>query len=173
MQLTVYRRDNRKKDHRRWRRRLLQVGAVLGAVVLAAAIYRLSGPFGIAAAFLYDFVLDNAYFLVREVHVHGGEKVSGSEIVAIAGLHRGMSIWKVDLAAIEKRIATRPWVRRVLGRREVPLRIVMDVEERVPKAIVAIRKLYYVDGDGLVFKEIGPGENVKFLLLTGLGDAGV
>jgi cell division protein FtsQ len=80
-----------------------------------------------------------------------------------------MSIWKVDLAAIEKKIAKHPWVRRVLARREFPRRIVIDVEERVPKAIVAIRKLYYVDGDGLVFKEIGPGENVKFPLLTGLG----
>ncbi|HSC42553.1 MAG TPA: FtsQ-type POTRA domain-containing protein [Candidatus Binatia bacterium] len=169
MQLTVYRRDNRKKDERRWRRRFFQIGVVLGAAILAAAIYRLSSPFSIAAASLYDFVLDNAYFSVREIQVHGGDKVSGSEIVAIAGLHRGISIWKVDLAAIEKKIAKHPWVRRVLARREFPRRIVIDVEERVPKAIVAIRRLYYVDGDGLVFKEIGPGENVKFPLLTGLG----
>jgi len=168
MQLTVYRRDNRKKDQRRWRRRLLQIAVILGATVLAAAIYRLSGPFGIAAASLYDFIVDNGYFSVREIQVHGGEKVSGSEIVAIAELHRGMSIWKVDLAAIEKKIAKHPWVRRVLARREFPRRIVIDVEERMPKAIVAIRKLYYVDGDGLVFKEIGPGENVKYPLLTGL-----
>src|SRR5690349_15715642 len=167
MQLTVYRRDNRKKDQRRWRRRLLQIGAVLGAVVLAAAIYRLSGPFGIAAASLYDFVLDNAYFSVREIQVRGSEKVSGSEIVAIAGLHRGMSIWKVDLPAIEKKVARHPWVRHALVRREFPHRIIIDVEERVPRAIVALRKLYYVDADGVLFKEVGANENVQYPLLTG------
>ena len=37
-----------------------------------------------------------------------------------------------------------------------------------PKAIVAMGKLYYVDSDGVVFKEVGPGENVQFPLLTGL-----
>ncbi len=36
------------------------------------------------------------------------------------------------------------------------------------RAIVAIRKLYYVDSDGTVFKEVAAGENVKFPLLTGL-----
>lgn len=168
MQLKVYRRDNRKKDGRRWRRQLLRVGAVLGVAVLALAIYRLSGPLSIAAASLRDFVLDNRYFSVREIQVRGGDKVSGSEIVGIAGLHQGMSIWKVDLAAIEKKVAKHPWVRRVLVRREFPSRIIIDVEERIPRAIVAIRKLYYVDSDGVVFKEVGPGENVKYPLLTGL-----
>lgn len=168
MQLKVYRRDNRKKGERGWRRRVFHVSLVLGSVFLAAALYRLSGPFGIAAASLYEFVLDNPYFSVQQIQVRGSEKVSGSEVVAIAGLRRGMSIWKIDPAAIEKRIAQDPWVRRVLVRREFPRRIVIDVEERVPKAIVAMRKLYYVDGDGVVFKEIGPGESVKYPLLTGL-----
>jgi cell division protein FtsQ len=72
------------------------------------------------------------------------------------------------LAAIEEKVAKHPWVRRALVRREFPGRIIIDVEERVPRAIVAIRKLYYVDSDGVVFKEVGPGENVKYPLLTGL-----
>jgi cell division protein FtsQ len=33
---------------------------------------------------------------------------------------------------------------------------------------VATGKLYYVDSDGVVFKEVGPGESVQFPLLTGL-----
>jgi hypothetical protein len=79
-----------------------------------------------------------------------------------------MSTWDIDLGAIEKKIGRHPWVRRVFVRREFPRRIIIDVEERTPKAIVALRKLYYVDADGVVFKEVGPGENVKLPLLTGL-----
>ncbi len=123
-----------------------------------AQLYRLSGPLVLTAASLRDFILDNRYFSVREIQVRGGDKVSGNEIVTIAGLRQGMSIWKVDLPAIEKKIGKHPWVRRVLVRREFPRRIIIDVEERsAASAIVALRKLYYVDADGVVFKEVDPG----------------
>jgi hypothetical protein len=168
MQLKVYRRDNRKKDERRWRRNLARVGSVLGGVALALVVYRASGPLAIAAVSLREFILESPYFSVREIQVRGTAKVSGDEVIAIAGLRRGMSLWSIDLATIEKRIGRHPWVRRVLTRREFPHRLIIDVEERTPKAIVAMRKLYYVDSDGVVFKEVGPGEDVKFPLLTGL-----
>jgi cell division protein FtsQ len=168
MQLRVYRRDNRKTEERPWRQRMVRYGGYVGLIILAAVGYRLSGPIVLAAASLRDFVLENQYFSVREIQVRGVDKVSGNEIVTIAGLRQGMSIWKVELDRIEKKIAKHPWVRRVLVRREFPSRIIIDVEERTPKAIVAVRKLYYVDSDGAVFKEVAPGENVKFPLLTGL-----
>jgi len=168
MQLKVYRRDNRKKDERRWRRFLLRAGGIFGVMLLALVAYRLSGPLAIAAASLREFVLESPYFSVNEIQVRGADKVSGDEVVAMAGLRRGMSIWSIDLASIEKKIGRHPWVRRVFVRREFPRRVIIDVQERTPKAIVAIRKLYYVDSDGVIFKEVGPGENVKFPLLTGL-----
>jgi cell division protein FtsQ len=168
MQLRVYRRDNRKTEERPWRRRMVRYGGYVGLIILAAVGYRLSGPIVLAAASLRDFVLENQYFSVREIQVRGADKVSGNEIVTIAGLRQGMSIWKVELDHIEKKIAKHPWVRRVLVRREFPSRIIIEVEERTPKAIVAVRKLYYIDSDGAVFKEVAPGENVKFPLLTGL-----
>ena len=168
MQLKVYRRDNRKKDGWRWRRALLRVGCVLGVMLLGFVAYRVSGPMAIAAVSLREFILESQYFSVREIQVRGADKVSGDEVIAMAGLRRGMSIWSIELAAIEKKIGRHPWVRRVSVRREFPRRVIIDVEERTPKAIVAMRKLYYVDSDGVVFKEVGPGENVKFPLLTGL-----
>jgi cell division protein FtsQ len=168
MQLRVYRRDNRKTGERPWRRRMVRYGGFVGLIIIAAVGYRLSGPLLLAAASLRDFVLENQYFSVREIQVRGADKVSGNEIVTIAGLRQGMSIWKVKLDQIEKKIAKHPWVRRVLVRREFPGRIIIDVDERTPKAIVAVRKLYYVDSDGAVFKEVAPGEDVKFPLLTGL-----
>jgi len=147
---------------------MVRYGGFVGLIIIAAVGYRLSGPLLLAAASLRDFVLENQYFSVREIQVRGADKVSGNEIVTIAGLRQGMSIWKVKLDQIEKKIAKHPWVRRVLVRREFPGRIIIDVDERTPKAIVAVRKLYYVDSDGAVFKEVAPGEDVKFPLLTGL-----
>ncbi len=167
MQLAVYRKDNRKRDARLWRRRVWLVAGAALLVVLALTVYRWRSPLTAAALSARAFVVENPYFAVREIQVRGGEKVGGSEIVAMAGLKHGMNMWKIEPAAIETKVAKHPWVRRVLVHREFPRRVVIDVEERAPKAMVALGRLYYVDGDGMVFKEVGSGESVDFPLLTG------
>lgn len=168
MQLKVYHRDNRKRGERRWRRLLFRGVCASGALLLGLALYRFHEPLRTTASSLGEFVVENPYFSVREIQVRGAERVGGDEVVAMAGLRRGMSIWRIDLGEIEKKIRRHAWVRRVSARREFPRRVIIDVEERRPKAIVALRKLYYVDGDGIVFKEVAPGESVQFPLLTGL-----
>ena len=168
MHLSVYRRDNRRRGVHGWRRPLWIGGRVALVCLLSLLLYHWSGQVKAAVVAAGTFVLENPYFSVREIQVRGGEKVGGSEIVAMAGLRHGMNMWKIEPAAIESKIAHHPWVRRVLVRREFPRRVVIEVEERTPKAIVALRKLYYVDADGIVFKEVGQGETVAFPLLTGL-----
>jgi cell division septal protein FtsQ len=168
VQLSVYRRDNRKRSVRNWRRQAWIGGGMLLVGLLAVLAYHWRGPIKSGSVMARAFVFENPYFFVREIQVRGGEKFGGSEIVAMAGLRHGMNMWKIDPAAIESKIARHPWVRRVLVRREFPRRVVIEVEERTPKAIVAMRKLYYVDADGVVFKEVGQGEAVNFPFLTGL-----
>ena len=168
MQLAVYRRDNRKRSLRHGRGRLWLAAAVALLCVCAVPLYRWGGQLKARAASARAFVLDSPYFDVREIQVRGGNKVGGSEIVAMAGLRHGMNLWKIQPTTIEKKIAKHPWVRRVLVRREFPRRVIIEVEERIPKAIVVMGRLYYVDSDGIVFKEVGEGENVEFPLLTGL-----
>ena len=168
MQLKVYRKDNRRKDLGRWRRYLIRLSVVAAVGAGALAFYRFSGPLAVAAASLRDFIVESPYFSVREIRVRGGDRVSGNVIVGVAGLRQGMNIWQIDPAAIEKKIAKLPWVRRVLVRRDFPRRITIDVEERIPRAIVALRRLYYVDSYGEVFKEVDGGDNMNFPMLTGL-----
>ena len=123
---------------------------------------------GLAYVAVRRFVFDNPYFAVREIQVRGGDKVRGNEIISIAGLRHGMNLWNIEPEKIEKKVSRHPWVRRVLVRREFPRRVVIEVEERRPKAIVAVGKLYYVDADGVLFKEVAQGENVRFPMLTGI-----
>jgi len=168
MKLTRYRRDNRKRNERLGRRQLVWLGGVAILLVLGAAAYRWNVRMMSAVVAAPAYFFENSYFFVREIQVRGGEKVGGDEIVAMAGLRHGMNIWKIEPGGIEKKVAKHPWVRRVLVRRDFPRRVVIEVEERTPKAIVALGRLYYVDADGLVFKEVGAGETVNFPLLTGL-----
>jgi cell division protein FtsQ len=168
MQLTVYRRDNRKRNGRSWRQWIIVGSTVLTLIVMTVAIYQWRRQLMTAGLAVHRFVLESPYFSVREIQVRGGEKFGGSEIVTMAGLKQGMNIWRIEPATIEQKVAKHPWVRRVLVRREFPRRVVIEIEERTPRAIVAMGKLYYVDSDGVVFKEVGAGESVQFPLLTGL-----
>src|SRR5262252_5217561 len=133
VQLSVYRRDNRKHSVRNWRRQAWIGGGMVLVGLLAVLVYHWRGPIKAGASLARAFVLENPYFFVREIQVRGGEKVGGAEIVAMAGLRHGMNMWSIDPAAIESKIARHPWVRRVLVRRELPRRVVIEVEERTPK----------------------------------------
>ncbi len=166
MPLLLYGRDNRKHTTRRWRRSSATAG-ILVVLAVASSLYYFRASVPPALVEGRAFVLENPYFAVREIHVRGGEKIGGNEVIAMAGLKQGMNLWNIEPAVIEQKIARLPWVRRVLVRREFPRRVVIEVEEREPKAIVAMGKLYYVDSDGIVFKEVGRGEKVHFPLLTG------
>jgi cell division protein FtsQ len=168
MELFVRHRDNRKRNAQRWKRRVLVL--VLAAIISAAGgtLYYWDSERAAALQAVERFIFQNAYFSVREIQIRGGEKMGGSEIVALTGLRHGMNIWDVEPAMIEMKVAKHPWVRRVVVRREFPRKVVVEIEERVPKAIVTMGGLYYVDADGIVFKEVGEGENVDFPMLTGL-----
>jgi cell division protein FtsQ len=121
-----------------------------------------------AAGRLRGSLIDQPYFSLREIQVKAGNRVGGSEIVAMAGLSQGMNIWKVDPETIEKKVRQHPWVKQVLVRRELPSRVVIEVTERAAKGIALLGKPYYVDGDGVLFKVVDQGEKMDFPLLTGL-----
>src|SRR5947207_7687739 len=122
-------RDNKKAEAKGGRVRLvIELALGVGLAVLFVSV-DWEGTIG-GALRMRDRFLDHEIFSVREIKVKAGEKVGGSEIVATAGLSDGMSIWRVDPQAIEKKIARHPWVKQVLVRREFPRRVVIEVEER-------------------------------------------
>ena len=167
MGIFVRRGENKRKAGER--RRGWPLALACGAVfALAPVLYLRWEPMIRWTSHLRDSLLGHSYFSVREIQVRGGEKMGGNEIVAMAGLSRGMSLWQIDPLSIEKKVARHPWVKRVFVRREFPHRVVIEVEERAAKGILVLAKLYYVDSDGFVFKEIGEGETMGLPLLTGL-----
>ncbi|HWP59628.1 MAG TPA: FtsQ-type POTRA domain-containing protein [Candidatus Acidoferrales bacterium] len=112
--------------------------------------------------------LNHAYFSVREIKVSSGERLGGSEIVAMAGLTHGMNLWRLDTGRMERAIARHPWVKRAQVRREFPHRVVIRVEERTAKALLFLGGFYYIDEDGHVFQQIKEGERADLPLLSGL-----
>jgi cell division protein FtsQ len=168
MEIFRQQRENRRKEGTRWRRYPLVLSTALALLSSTLLLYMNWHQLPRLAGNARDYLVNDSYFSVREIKVKAGEKVGGSEIVTMAGLSHGMNTWKIDPRAIERKVAGNPWVKRVLVRREFPRRVVIEVQERVAKGIAVLGKLYYVDPEGFVFKEVGEGEKTNFPLLTGL-----
>ncbi|HEX2226498.1 MAG TPA: FtsQ-type POTRA domain-containing protein [Candidatus Binatia bacterium] len=168
MQLIVFSKNNRRRTAHGWKNWLWRLAALVAICSTATALYHWGSEMLVAARAARAFVLESPYFSVREIQVRGSNRIRGGELVAMAGLKHGMTIWNIDPVAIEKKFSKHPWIRNVVVRREFPRRVLIQVEERAPKAILAMGKLYYVDHEGVVFTEVGDGDKVGLPMITGL-----
>ena len=120
-------------------------------------------------------VRTHPYFAVREVIVRDARRLTPDRIRTAAGIVPGMSIWDVDAAAAAERLRAEPWVRAAAVRRDLPHRVVIQVREHRPVAIVALREpkpaLYYVAAHGRVFAPVASEDPHDFPYITGLGAA--
>ena len=163
---------------RRNRRR--GTGPGLGALGRALSV-ALPGALAIGLALVaWPYVGDAAarhpYFAVREVEVvvRGHHRLPADEVRAAAGIAPGTSIWEVDAAAAEARLAGHRWIRAARVRRELPHRVVIEVREERPLAIVALedgKGEYYVSPHGHLFAPVEASDARDFPYLTGLARA--
>ena len=68
-----------------WAAALLAVSSIPALIFAWPHVRRLGGD-------LREELLNHPYFSVQEIRVRAGDKVGGSEIVAIAGMNHGMNI---------------------------------------------------------------------------------
>ena len=123
---------------------------------------------------LRDAAARHPYFAVREVVVRDHHRLPADEVRAAAGIAPGMSIWEVDAAAAEARLAGHRWIRAARVRRELPHRVVIEVREERPLAIVALedgKGEYYVSPHGHLFAPVEASDARDFPYLTGLARA--
>jgi cell division protein FtsQ len=144
-----------------WGRRVLVFGAaaLVAGLGLAGAMH---AP-RLAAAFA-----DHPYFAVTEIVVTPTTHVRAGALLEDAELRSGVSLWRVDPATMTTRLEENPWIRRAAVRREFPRRLVVDLWEREPVAVLLLDHLYYVDATGLAFARVGEREPLDLPFVTGV-----
>ena len=94
---------------------------------------------------------------VAEIAVHGNDRLSRGEALALLAELRGQNILRVDLDRWRARLLTSPWVESAVVRRVLPSTLDVVIRERVPMGIARLgRELYLVDQHGVVIDEYGP-----------------
>lgn len=122
----------------------------------------------LALLLLYLFFLHMPYFNLQHVDVTGNHRLSRAEIVEASEIDAGTNLLTMDLGAVADRLKRHPWIRSAVVYRRFPGQLIIEVEERAPRAILAAQKLYYVDEQAEFFSRLLPGDSVDYPLFTGV-----
>jgi cell division protein FtsQ len=117
---------------------------------------------------VYVHLLGDPYFRLREVEVKGSRKIPKETLLSLTAIEGMPNLFSVKLAAVVKRLESHPWIEGVRVRKVFPNKILIQVEERKPMAIIQLEELYYIDTQGEIFSPVGDKDEYNYPYLTGL-----
>jgi cell division protein FtsQ len=147
------------RSEARKRNRLILKYALLTALTIDSVL---------ALMLAYLFFLHLPYFNLHHVDVIGNRHLSRAEIVEASEVEQGTNLLTLDLRAVTVKLKRQPWISSASAYRRFPGQLIIEVEERTPRAILAADKLYYVDQQAEFFTRLLPGDPVDFPLFTGV-----
>jgi cell division protein FtsQ len=94
---------------------------------------------------------------IERIVVHGNERLSSGEVLAVLGGLRGQSLLWADLDGWRRRLLSSPWLRDADLRRSLPSTVEVVVSERHPIGIGRTNgQMYLFDEQGVTIDEYGP-----------------
>ncbi len=117
---------------------------------------------------VYGHLLGDPYFRVREVEVEGGRKMARETLHSLTAMEGMPNLFSVNLKKAVKRLESHPWIEQVRVRKVFPSKILIQVEERKPMAIIQLGELYYIDTHGEIFSPVGERDDYNYPYLTGV-----
>jgi len=127
------------------------------ALVLVALIY--------GGMELWSFLQTSPKFAVREVEVVTEGVVDKEMILRRAAIPAGANIFSLDLEEIRERVEKEPWVHSATVVRSIPNKIQIHYRAQVPRAILGIGSMYYLNSEGAPFYKIQKGDSLNFPLV--------
>lgn len=157
---TVTKRKGRiRRRSRRWFSETAAAVSVLAAAVLLSSL--------MVCGFAY--ILSHPFFTVRDTVVRGLNRLTETEIREMACPDSSWTLFTADLEALRDRVGRHPWIKEVHVGREFPDRIVIEVLEHEPLALIKGKDgIHIVDRDNKIFKTWDPKETIDCPVITGV-----
>ena len=160
----------RSQDERLRRTRGLRRARIL--LPAAVGLFGIAGIAGLGYAARW-YLLHSSRFNVVKVAVTRTSHAPQAELKRIADKARGRNIFKLDLTKMAGEMEKVRWVKIAAVRRVVPDRVMVAIEERVPRGLALFRgRVSLIDEEGApIDLYTGAGEFANFPIFTGLDDA--
>ncbi|MBN2516155.1 MAG: FtsQ-type POTRA domain-containing protein [Deltaproteobacteria bacterium] len=148
-------------------------GKIFREIAKAFTLIITIGFIAFVMVYVYNCIITTSYFELKGITVRGNERVTEKEVLALADIEPQSNILTLNLKDISRSIETNPWVKDTAIGREFPDRLVIEVRERDPAALVLVDgNLYIMDWDGAVFKKFSNNDNVHLPILNGIYKGG-
>jgi cell division protein FtsQ len=162
----MLRKSGIKTKQNRIRRRFSDFsGDFFSAFILLSATVFLSLIF----IYFYSMLISMPYFQIKEVSVRGLRELTEKDILTSADIRLSQNILAVNTDAVVRRVCANQWVENVYVGRELPGKLVLEIKERTPLALVKqADDFYLMDEKGFVFKRLGKNDGVDLPVITGI-----
>ncbi len=113
------------------------------------------------------------FFSLKRILVVGKpQTLSEAEILQRSGVKVGANLFKIPIKEIQIKLKEHPFFKSVVVQRHLPNTLVIEVKEYFPEFILNTGRLYYVDAEGEIFKDITNTEDKRdYPVLSGITEA--
>lgn len=111
-------------------------------------------------------------FAIDRLEVTGEPKtMSVAEVLKRSGVEVGANLFEVDIQEVQSRLKTHPFFKTVTVQRRLPSTLIIGIQEYLPEFILSNERMYYVDPDGEIFKDItDTNDGRDYPVLTGISE---
>ena len=106
---------------------------------------------------------------ISRVTVEGNRIVEANEILQLAQVKKGSPMYDLDLAAVQRDVASNFFVKDVMVERDLPSTIRVTVVERSPIVMINRSDIVYLDQEGVVLPHSISKETFDLPILSGIG----
>jgi cell division protein FtsQ len=138
------------------------------AILRSLLVVGLTVDAALGLIFVYLFFLHMPYFNLRQIDITGNRRLSRDAVLEAAQVELGANLLTIDLNAIVAGLKRHAWILSASVHRRFPGQLIIEIEERRPRAILAAERLYYVDDQAKFFAKALPGDAVNYPLFTGI-----
>jgi cell division septal protein FtsQ len=158
-------RRNRYRRDRSSRRGVLRAGikTLFGLIAITSLVVLLSA----ALAHGYYALLDAPWLRVREIEIAGMKHLGREQVLNTLRVPRNANVLNLKMSELAERVETLPWVKSSVVRLDLPGRLVVELTEHEPLAIISADDFLLLDKDGKLFLRACREDHPKLLLVTG------
>lgn len=116
----------------------------------------------------YQFLSSSPYFGLNNIVVAGVSDDFREELIKISGIKENENLLSIESSTIKRNIERHPWIKSVCLRKEFPHTLYIEAENEEAMAVVLLEKMYLMDRDGIIFKDVESDDCIDFPVVTGL-----
>jgi cell division protein FtsQ len=124
-----------------------------------------------AMAHSYYALLDSSWPEIKEIEINGINHIDRKQVLNTLAIPKGANLFTVRAAQLARQLESLPRLSSVVVHLDLTGRVVVDIIEREPIAVVHTDDFFLLDAQGKLFLEVQPSKHQELLLVTGIGDS--